>query len=470
MRFFHPGDVDSGRFSPGSSRRRRERFRQQEAEHAARRAGLSALGPTEVIAVKRITIDRTRYEPGQPLTLEGLVLGELLQRNEVWAPSTPDWWGAPGRILAAEPCDAHTHSSAPSAGALRIAQGCAYDPGNAVYRYHTAFNEHTQHTAAFLRFGGGNPFECPTQIDGRANPNAARAYVWTADVLHHHVDYYLGDTGLGPRPRRDQVVIRHYHGSMMDRATAKRYGVTGQITTNEIQHPIAHRIKDDALGALLLGARLTLCALRPDRMHWLPIPVPVARYKALRVLPGERSRLRTSVGESGGSVTAGQHARPFRIAHSPTKAAYKGSAAFMSAIQRLQARGLAVEPVLIERTTHAESLRLKATCDAVFDSFWLGIQGSGLEGAAMGLPVIAGDPDVAELYRQHVGEVPYTFANDATELEAAIERLVVDAPWRRAEAKRVGRYVAAYHDYAAVARRYEGILAKALGRDDVRTP
>ncbi len=47
-------------------------------------------------------------------------------------------------------------------------------------------------------------------------------------------------------------------------------------------------------------------------------------------------------------------------------------------------QGIDIEPVLIENMEHGAALRLKASCDAVFDSFWLGMQGSGLEGAAMG--------------------------------------------------------------------------------------
>jgi hypothetical protein len=87
----------------------------------------------------------------------------------------------------------------------------------------------------------------------------------------------------------------------------------------------------------------------------------------------------------------------------------------------------------------------------------------------MSQPVLAGDDDVAALYREHVGYVPYTFANDEKALTEQIERLVVDVDYRMAEAARVERYCLQYHDYPAVARRYEEILAAHLGRDDVFT-
>lgn len=410
------------------------------------------LEPRDVVAVKRITVNRVRYEPGQSLRLGGALLRELLEKQEVWAPSEADWWNPRGRVLMAEPGVARPVAVAPTPGALRIAMGCAYDPGNAVYRYHSAINEHTKHSSLYVNFQRKpalqNPFGCPQQVSAYEDMATARAIVYGADVLHHHVDYYLGDTGLSARPRREQLLIRHYHGSM-------------QKPANQ-QWPMVHRLKDDALGALLLGARLTLCALRPDRIQWLPIPVPVARYAAMR-------------------EPRPQATPAFRIAHSPTKAEYKGTQVFLNVCERLNKRGVKVEPVLIgmrqtkrgklepDRKTHGLALRMKGTCDAVFDSFWLGIQGSGLEGAAMGLPVIAGDPEVKALYEQEIGYCPYTFANDAKRLEEVIAALATEEEWLISQSDRVAAYVREYHDYPRVAERYQAILAKALGRDDVRT-
>lgn len=403
----------------------------------------AATPSTEVVAVKRVRRGLMRYERGQSLALNGDELETMVQRDDVWVPKPAEWWTSTGRVLTVEPGAPAPCAIAPTPGALRIAQGCAYDPGNAVYRYHSAFNEHTKHSSAFIRFGGSNPHGCPMHVNGKLDLERARAFVYSADVLHHHVDYYLANAGMGTRPRREQLLVRHYHGSVPGGA--------------EKQHPIVNRMRDDLLGAVLLGARLTLCALRPNRMHWLPIPVPVARYAAMR--PSERRR------------------GPFRIAHSPTKAAYKGTQVFLDVCDRLNARGVAVEPVLIGMTrdltpdpkSHADALRIKADCDAVFDSFWLGIQGSGLEGAAMGLPVIAGDSAVRELYIDAVGGMPYTFANDASALERAIEQLATDQSFYDNEAEMVGSYVREYHDYPRVAERYEQILVQALGRSDVRT-
>ena len=360
----------------------------------------------------------------------GLITSELASLS--W-----DFWGAPGRILAAEPCEARPHADQHTDGALRIAQGCGYDPGNAAYRFHTAVNECTKHASAFVRFGHTNPFCDLRQIDGDSRMVDAKAAVYTADVIHSHVDYLLqARTNFKWRARPDQLVIRHYHGTRPGAAT---------------QWPVLNMLEDDLANVVLVGARLTLCDVRPSRMEWLPIAVPVKRYRAM--------------------VPKVRRPGPFRIAHSPTRADYKGTADLVAAVETLRKKGLAVELVMIEGKQHGDALAMKATADLTFDSFWLGIQGSGLEAAAMGQMVVAGDASVRDLYvASEVGKCPYTFAADRAELTAVIERAVTDPHWRASEAKRVGQYVTRFHDYAAVTRRYEGIIARATGWTTVATP
>jgi len=205
---------------------------------------------------------------------------------------------------------------------------------------------------------------------------------------------------------------------------------------------------DDAWGAVQVGARLSHLEQSP-RMHWLPIPVPVERYKAMADTAELTRRPRRSRGV-------------FRVAHSPTNRGYKGTDVLLDVTRRMRNKGIGIEVMLIEGMRHGAALLAKATCDAVFDSFWLGIQGSGLEGGAMAMPVIAGDTHVAALYREHVGHVPYTFADDAETLERKLTALMDEPEYYAAEAARVHAYVREYHDYAAVAKRYDAILGAEL--------
>jgi hypothetical protein len=405
-RFFHPGtNTDSSRFVPGASRRRRERFRQHEAARLA-------------------AVD---------------VIDDF------------DFWGAPGRILAAEPCEARPHSDNQTDGALRIAQGCAYDPGNAAYRFHTAINETTKHASAFARWGHSNPTCDLRQLDGDAQPRECRAAVYHADVIHAHVDYTLqAKTQFKWRARPEQLVIRHYHGTRsagrLSAVPSSEWRGSGTIQ----QWPTLGMLEDDLANVVLVGARLTLCAVRPSRMEWLPIAVPVARYKAMA----------PKVRRPG----------PFRIAHSPSVVEYKGTSDLVAAVDALRAKGLGIELVMIHGKHHGEALAMKADADLTFDSFWLGIQGSGLEAASMGQMVVAGDESVRDLYvASEVGSCPYTFAGDRAQLTATLERAITDPKWYKAEARKVNAYVKKFHGYAAVTARYEGIIAKATGWTNVET-
>ena len=149
-----------------------------------------------------------------------------------------------------------------------------------------------------------------------------------------------------------------------------------------------------------------------------------------------------------------------RVGHSPTEPKLKGSAVLEHVIGELRAAGVPIEFVRIEKLPHGEALAVKATCDVVFDSFFLGLQGSGLEAGAMGIPVIAGDTRVARLHVERFGECPYVFADDAEELENALVGLM-DAEAYALAAARIRRFVWRHHSYEAVARKYLTILAGA---------
>lgn len=363
---------------------------------------------------------------------------------------TFDWWGAAGRVLS--PFDAgEPYTTRETPGALRIAQGVGYDPGSAAYRFHAALNAASKHASGFIRWGDTNPHSSYRQVDGETDAAVARDMVLTADVLHNHIGYFLlNNTRVQRRP--EQVLVMHYHGSRPDGKPLCGDRMPGA--------GMSYIEWDATRGAHVVGARLQLCdeitaaatatrvAITPE---WLPIPVPVAEYAALVTRPAWDGR------------------GPFRIAHSPTNRRFKGSDIYDTVVARLRSQGLPIEPVTIMGLKHGDALRLKATCHATFDSFWLGMQGSGLEAAAMGQPVLAGDADAAEAHRAFCGDVPWTFAPDERALGEAIERLVTDPAYYAAESARVGAFVAAHHDYPAVARRYEALLAKWTGRADVFT-
>ena len=390
-------------------------------------------------ALCRVKVDGTLYFPGQQFYLspERAEQGVALGRVHIADRFSLDWWRAPGRVLSPFDDEEHPFALEPTEGALRIVQGVGYDPGSAAYRFHSALNAASKHTSAFVRYYDTNPHCSLRQYDGIAHAAIVREAILSADVLHCHVNYMLfANAGLVP-DRRRQLVVRHYHGSRQD-------GLSWRELTIDPEH-----------ADVLVGARLSHLAEvlegpgSQQPIEWLPIPVDVARYRRLAGVRALNDRI--------------------RVAHSPTRRSYKGTESFLRVVDELRSNGLPIEAVLIEGKSHREALEIKATCDVTFDSFWLGLQGSGLEAGAMGQVVIAGDPSVRALYQLHVGECPYTFAHGEAELAAVLERVVVDRAWAAREAQRTAAYVERYHDYPAVAARYEEILARALGKEDVKT-
>lgn len=361
--------------------------------------------------------------------------------------SPANYWHSDGRILGAEDVEGvRSFTEQPHSGSLRILAGCGYDPGSAAYRLHTALNETTKHASMFVRWGHDNPHCDLRQKDGELDIAQLRDAFAQADVIHNHVAYFLPNN-LGMRPRPDQLLVRHYHGSDPKGGTH-----------------IDHRL-DKARQTKLFGARLSLVEEARTfglEMEWSPIPVPVQRYRELR----DEARYNAVWTPLFGAATK---ARPLVIGHSPTDMAIKGTAVLRDVVATLQAKGVPVRLELIHGVSLREALHRKALCDVFFDSFWLGIQGSGLEASAMEMPVIAGDPLVRELYQDRIGHCPYLFATDAPTLSSTIEALVLDEDCRDVWARKTAKYVADYHDYSSVAALYENSIARWTGRTDIIT-
>ena len=361
--------------------------------------------------------------------------------------TTHNWWHDDKRVLAVETDEPIApYTTEPQPGSLRIVSGCSYDPGSAAFRFHSAINEHTKHAMAFVRWNDTNPHCSQRQLDANGDAYAVRDAVLTADVIHNHVAYFLlNNTGLRPLP--GQLVVRHYHGSAQNGRTN------------------LEPIFDKAQQALVFGARLQLVEEGKTYnlpMKWSPIPMPIARYRALR----DRTRAARGWTPLEGVATED---RPLIVAHTPTNTALKGTDAFRKAIFRLQGKGLPIRMDLIQGVKLEEALARQALADVMFDSFWLGIQGSGLQMAAMQGAVVAGDLENKTIYERRMGGVPYTFANDEKALMEQLERLAMDPEFRASEAARVTRYCEQFHDYKQVAIRYEHDLAEALGRRDLIT-
>lgn len=343
------------------------------------------------------------------------------------------WSQLEGRVLT--PDEIPTTYKAKTRGdakKLKVLQLTYYDPGSAAYRYHSALNASGVAISAFVRFGHSNPHCDLRQHDGETQREDVRTLLLTADAVLVHMDYRTLYHGMNQWPGPNTRLFRLYHGSSSP--AEPKYFVENE--------------KDTEHGAIQLGARLYHSRFS-NRMNWLPIPMPVYDYGS--------SPLR----ESGSTL---------RLAHSPTNRGLKGTDVLERVVHELQLDGVPIELVMIENMAHGEALRLKQTCHATFDSFWLGLQGSGLEASCMGQIAIAGDGAVKHEYEQAIGSCPYTFA-DPDQLKDTIRRAVEDEAWRRAEAARTRDYVLKFHEYKAVGKRFadicrqEGVTGGAADND-----
>jgi hypothetical protein len=335
-------------------------------------------------------------------------------------------WTAPGRRLMPDGLPSVYAVAEPTPDALRVLQLTNYDPGSAVYRYHSAANTVPGIISAFVRWGYSNPHCHLRQWDGDLHRRTVELLAMTADVIHVHMDWRTLTTELKYALRANQRAAITYHGSVLP---------------GDERRVFVDHATDDRMGAIQFGARPYHG--RHGVARYLPIPVPVRDYAAL------------AAGHRRGET--------LRIAHSPTKREIKGTNALLEAVDYLRdADGVRVEVVMIENLSHGEALKVKATCDVTFDSFWLGMQGSGLEGAAMGQVVIAGDPEAAaEAAALNKAQCPWTFANDKYQLRDVIRRLAASKPFARAEAARVHDYVTRVHDYPVVGARYRDYFNEA---------
>lgn len=354
----------------------------------------------------------------EPYFAEGLVASRE-QINRVWANAQ--------RLLSPTAIVSQYDPTPYDPSALKVLQLTAYDPGSAVYRYSSAANV-AGLTSVLVRHGHTNLHCDLRDYDAEIDAQTVQLLYDTADVVHSHMDYYVLRNVLRQGTRDGLMQCLTYHGSVDPQNLA------GSIKVNDNGN-------DDRMDAVVFGARPY--HHRYGVKHWLPIPMPVDDYLQLAK---EEER----------------ESKKFRVAHSPTVRRIKGTQEFLRACEYLTMHvGIEIEPVLIEGMEHGEALRLKASCDAVFDSLWLGMQGSGLEGAAMGKPVLAGDPEAQNDLTKLGIPVPWTVANDEQGIRDGLAKLATDRTFRQAEAARVHAYVRKYHDYPVVGRKYADILTEA---------
>jgi glycosyltransferase involved in cell wall biosynthesis len=144
-----------------------------------------------------------------------------------------------------------------------------------------------------------------------------------------------------------------------------------------------------------------------------------------------------------------------RIGHAPTNRALKGTDVFLTACAALQDEGAPIDVVLIEGMSWVEALRVKGTCDVLFDQTAYGYGGNAIEAWAMNIPVVSDGPDAvkAEIARRFGGPA---FISVNGDMKAALE-LTLSPTYRTLMGKAGRAYAERFHSYQVGAHRLAAI-------------
>jgi glycosyltransferase involved in cell wall biosynthesis len=162
-------------------------------------------------------------------------------------------------------------------------------------------------------------------------------------------------------------------------------------------------------------------------------------------------------GHSTRDATGSPRDGSVRILHSPSNPAIKGSLAIVEVVERLRARGHAIELVKIEGVSNEVVLRELARCDFVIDQLYSDtpMAAFATEAAHYGKPAVVGGyfaEEMADAVRPEY--IPPSLFVTPETLEAAVERLVVDKDFRETLGQRASEYVNSRWSAVKVAGRY----------------
>jgi hypothetical protein len=148
--------------------------------------------------------------------------------------------------------------------------------------------------------------------------------------------------------------------------------------------------------------------------------------------------------------------RPLRVVHAPNHRQFKGTKYIEAAVSALQAEGIPIELILVERVPNEQALAIYRTADIVFDQCLIGFHGYfAIEAMALGKPVMCFIRD-PERYLLHPDECPILNVHR----DGLGDLLRMYATTERASLPRIGRqsrlYVEKYFSMEAFAGRLKG--------------
>jgi glycosyltransferase involved in cell wall biosynthesis len=150
-------------------------------------------------------------------------------------------------------------------------------------------------------------------------------------------------------------------------------------------------------------------------------------------------------------------ARPIRILHAPSHPEAKGTFRIRQMIERLRAKGHAIELIEITSKPNRVVLDELAKCDVVVDQLYSDVPMSRFpaEAAGFGKPAVVGSYGIAALKAIFPNDrFPPVCFRHPDDVEAGIEKLIVDKAYRVELGKRAKRFVDTHWNQRNVAERF----------------
>ncbi len=279
------------------------------------------------------------------------------------------------------------------------------DPAGMGIAFTNAINRYTDHACRLIttqeRYGLG--FEKDIHIPDINDDDFGEVeqLLKDADILHFHV-FKDENSHLGPLIIRDYIkgkeIIHHHHGHPDFLINVDLYNQ-----------------KYKKLGRKVIVSTPDLLKITENTV-WIPNIVPI--YD-VQFLPRYENSLQNNI---------------VKICQSPTRKFHKHTGELKSVLSELVKRGLDLEILIIEKTPYFECLRLKSSCNIIFDHMrgWFGI--ASLESLSHGKPVIAGlDNWNIQCIKEFTGseKLPWLIARNKEELSVTLKDLVNDKDLRQ---------------------------------------
>ncbi len=160
--------------------------------------------------------------------------------------------------------------------------------------------------------------------------------------------------------------------------------------------------------------------------------------------------------------------RRIRILHSPSDEYVKGSALIREIIKKLIDKGHPVEYIEIKGMKNSAVLEELQKCDFIIDQIWSDtpMAGFATEAAFFGKPAVVGGY-YATMIREEMEEkyIPPSLFVHPDQVEAAVERMIVDLKFRLDLGKRAQEFVRANWSPKAVAEKYVRIINEDVPED-----